>query len=165
MKKKTEELENNQPTPVDSALETAHKAFDILDEKKGRNLRVLRVADKTVLAEYFVLCTAISQTQISPLANELDFKMAEKGCLSLHLDGKESGEWTVVDFGDVMVHIFAANSREFYALDKLYGDCEEVHFESIDERAEKEKEKAEKKPRKSPAISKNTTTRKTKKEV
>lgn len=118
--------------------ELAHAVFDVLDAKKAHHIRVLKVLEHTVLTDYFVLCTGNSGTQVKALADEVEYKLGLRGIVPQHFEGRDSNGWIVVDYGSVLVHIFSRENRDFYQLDKLYGDAEELHFVGIDERAQQE---------------------------
>lgn len=134
MKEALPSLENAEP------VELAHAIFDVLDAKKAQKLRVLRVEDQTVITEYFVLCTGNSSTQVKSLGGEVEYKIGLRGVAPLHFEGRDNNSWVILDYGPVIVHVFSREARDFYNLDKLYGDAEEIYFESIDEKAAKENE-------------------------
>lgn len=104
--------------------ELAEALRDILDMKKGRDIKVLHVGDKTPIADYFVLCTGNSTTQIKGLAEEVEFKTSLRGLPPQGVEGRGNGSWVLLDYGSVIVHIFSQQAREFYNLDKLYGSTE-----------------------------------------
>ncbi len=95
----------------------------VLDEKKGHELKTLFVEDKTVLADYFVLCTGNSNTQVKALADEVEYKIGLRGVKPLHIEGRDNGSWVLIDFGSVIVHVFDRAARDFYNLDKLWSDA------------------------------------------
>lgn len=115
------------------ALETAKELYRILDEKQAHELKILHVAEKTVLCEYFVICTGNSSTQVRALAGELEHRAALRGLKPYNIEGRDNRSWIVADFSHVIVHIFSRESREFYKLDKLYGDAGVVEMPSSDE--------------------------------
>ena len=139
-----EEMMQNTMPPLTGAApeELAHAIFDVLDAKKGQKIKVLHVHDQTVITDYFVICTGNSSTQVKSLGGELEYKMGLRGVDPLHYEGRDSDGWIVVDYGYVMVHIFSRELRDFYQLEKLYGDAEEVHFIGIDEKAAQSQEEA-----------------------
>ena len=106
--------------------ELAHAIFDVLDAKKAQNIKVLRVNDQTVITDYFVICSGNSNTQVKSLAAEIEYKMGLCNLDPLHIDGYSAGEWVVLDFGAVMAHVFTPAAREYYKLEKLWADAEEV---------------------------------------
>ena len=99
--------------------------------KKGRDIKLLHVADKTIIADYFVICGGTSNTNIKALAGEAEFKMGLCGVEVRHMDGYSEGEWIVVDFGSVIVHIMNRDSRDFYKLEKLWNEAEEIDISDI----------------------------------
>ena len=110
-------LDSNDPKALAEAI-----AF-VLDEKKGREIKTLYVENKTILADYFVLCTGNSNTQVKALADEVDFKISQRGLSPIHFEGRDNGSWVLIDYGSVIVHIFGREARDFYNLDKLWSDA------------------------------------------
>ena len=106
----------------------ADKIVNILDVKKGGDIKLLEVHSRTVIADYFVICTANSTTQVKSLADELEYQMTLCNTPPAHTDGMGRGEWSVLDFSSVIVHIFIKSAREFYKLDKLWGDTTELEI-------------------------------------
>ena len=104
-------------------LELAKAIGEVLDNKKGHEVRVLHVEEKTSVADYFVLCTGNSGTQVKALAGEVDFKIEQRGVAADNVEGRGNNTWIVLDYGNVVVHIFSREAREFYNLDKLYDDA------------------------------------------
>lgn len=109
----------------------AHSIAEILNGHKIKDLTMLRVDDKTVLTDYFVICTCSSSTQVKALAAEVEYKMSLCGAKMWNMDGYSEGNWAVIDFGCVMVHIFSRETRDFYKLDKLWADAEKIDLASI----------------------------------
>ena len=95
---------------------------DVLDSKKGHDIKVIKVDDKTVISEYFVLCTGNSSTQIKALAGEVEFRLGECGVDPYGVEGRDNNSWIILDYSHVIVHIFSREAREFYNLEKLYED-------------------------------------------
>lgn len=94
---------------------------DALDGKKAVDVQTLEVSGQTVLADYFVLATGTSSTHVTALADEVEYKVKEElGVIPSHIEGKTS--WILLDYGTVIVHIFTAEAREFYNLEKLWAD-------------------------------------------
>ena len=105
-----------------SSKETAEQIKQILDEKLAKHIEIIPVRDKTVVTDYFVIANATSTTHVKALADEVEYKLAEASLTPLHIDGKPGGEWYVLDYGAVIVHIFIGSAREFYKLDRLWQD-------------------------------------------
>lgn len=109
-----------------SSREIADFIVKVLDDKNAKDIKLLRVDDNTVITDYFVICTANSTTQIRSLSGELEFKLGERGLSPAHIDGDVSSGWLAMDFLHVIVHIFLGDQRDFYKLEKVWGDAEDI---------------------------------------
>ncbi|HEX3030410.1 MAG TPA: ribosome silencing factor [Clostridia bacterium] len=98
------------------------KIVEFLSEKKARDISVIDIKNVTIIADYFVICSGNSTTHIKAIADELEFKMAEAGCNFLHKEGYNSARWILLDYGNVVVHIFHEEERSFYNLERLWND-------------------------------------------
>ncbi len=115
-------------TPKETALLLA-KA---LDSRKGINIKVLETGHLTTLADYFVLCSATSSTQIRALSDACEKAMKEQaGEVPHHVEGHRGGTWVLLDFSAVVVHIFNEEAREFYDLERLWSDATPVDISDI----------------------------------
>jgi len=95
---------------------------EILESKKARDISVINIENVSVLADYFVICSGTSSIHIRTLADELEEKMNERGFMLRHKEGYESAKWILLDYGDVVVHIFREEERNFYNLERLWSD-------------------------------------------
>ena len=107
---------------AEDAKALAEAIAEVLDSKKARDIKVLYVEDKTVIAEYFVICTANSSTQVKALAGEVEYRIGLRGVDAYNVEGRDNGTWLLLDYSNVIVHIFGREAREFYNLDRLYED-------------------------------------------
>ena len=107
---------------AEDALSVANAIADVLDSKKGHDIKVLHVADKTVIADYFVICTGNSSTQVKALAGEVEYRLEQRGIKPYGVEGRDNNSWLIVDYSNVIVHVFSREARDFYKLDKLYCD-------------------------------------------
>jgi len=114
-----------------SSREIAEEMVRILDMRKARDIKLLKVDEQTIIAEYFVICSGTSSTHIKSLAGELEFKMSMSAQPPVGMDGYTEGKWIVLDFGSVMVHVFGNESREFYKLEKFWEDAEEIDISTL----------------------------------
>ena len=119
--------ENNMLTPKE-VMEEIVKA---LDSKKARNITVLKTDQVSVLADYFVICTAGSTTQIKTLSDETGKLLSELGEAPLRSEGYRSGGWVLLDFGCVVVHLFLQEMRQFYDLERLWSDAPTVDISGL----------------------------------
>ena len=101
-------------------------AVKALSDKKGRELKVLYTADQTTLAEYFVICSGTSNTQVRALAEAVEEALSRAGEEPHHIEGHRGGLWTLLDYSAVVIHVFTEEGREFYDLERLWSDAAAV---------------------------------------
>ena len=102
---------------------TACKA---LSEKRGRDIVMLYVRERTSLCDYFVIASARSTTQVKSLAEFCEAEAEKAGAKILRKEGLQDGRWAIIDFGDVILHIFNDETRLFYHLERLWGESEKI---------------------------------------
>ena len=123
------EIRTNPPVPDLSASEpltVAREAAKILINKKAAQLKLLSVSDTTVIADYYVIVTGRSSTQIKALSDDLVYEMGRRNFSCARVEGRDGGAWILCDFGAVIVHIFDRESREYYRLERLASPDAEV---------------------------------------
>jgi len=101
-------------------------AFTAMDSKKAYHMLALDVSERTSIAETFVICSVGSQRQAQAVADEVDETMGAAGARALSVEGYAQGTWILMDYGDFVLHIFQEDRREYYALERLWGDAPEV---------------------------------------
>lgn len=114
-----------------SPLEIATIAAKALDDRKAKDLKVLKTAEQTILADYFVICNGTTSTHIKALVDEVDRKLSEAGEPPIRREGLRSDIWVLMDFGSVIVHVFTDEARKFYDLERLWSDAEEIDLSSL----------------------------------
>ena len=114
-----------------SPAEIAGIAAKALEDKKAKDVKILKTSEQTVLADYFVICNGTSSTHIKALVNEVDKQVSEAGEAPLRREGLRSDIWVLMDFGSVIVHVFTEEARKFYNLERLWSDSEEVDPSSL----------------------------------
>lgn len=114
-----------------NSLEMTNEIVKILDNKKAVDIKALETGNITSVADYFVICTANSTTHIKTLSDEIQKAMEEKGENALHVEGYRAGGWVLVDYGCVVVHLFLKEIREFYSLERLWGDAPELDITKL----------------------------------
>ncbi len=114
-----------------SPLEMATIAARALDDRKAKDLKVLKTAEQTILADYFVICNGSTSTHIKALVDEVDRKLSEAGEPPIRREGLRSDIWVLMDFGSVIVHVFTDEARKFYDLERLWSDAEEIPLSSL----------------------------------
>lgn len=114
-----------------TAEQIAAIAAKALEDKKARDIKVLRTTEQTVLADYFVICNGTSSTHIKALVDEVDKQLSEAGEPPVRREGLRSDIWVLMDFGCVIVHVFMDEARKFYNLERLWSDAEVVDPSSL----------------------------------
>ena len=114
-----------------TSLEIVKATIKLLDAKKAGQIKALKIDNKTIIADYFVICSGNSSTQIKSLAEEVEYQLSKGGVPFVKLEGSDSIEWKVVDCHDVIIHIFSNEARDFYKLEKLWADAEEIDINDI----------------------------------
>ena len=109
-------------------LEIAVKA---LDSRKAKNITALKVEDLTILANYFIIASATSTTQVKALADEVEYQLGEKGVKPKSIEGYQSQTWIVLDYYDIIVHVFLEATRDFYQLERLWADGTPVDISDL----------------------------------
>ena len=122
-----EEILNNEQVKKPSLigatpLELAEAIAEILDDTRAKDVKIVELKDKTDIAEYFVLANGTSSTHVKALAGEVEFKMEERDVKAAAVEGRDNNAWIVLDYSYVIVHVFSREAREFYDLDRLYGN-------------------------------------------
>ncbi len=111
---KIEDLSGAEPEKV------AKAAAEVLENKKGIDVKIIPVASKIDIVDYFVVCSGTSNTHIKALADEVEYQLCEAGLKLKAYEGRGNNSWILVDFGEIVVHIFSREAREFYNIEKLY---------------------------------------------
>lgn len=113
-----------------TSVEKAQIAAKALGDKKASDVKILEVAEMTSLSEYFVLGSVSSAVQARACAAEAEEKLDESGAQLLHREGRDAGNWILLDFGDIVVHIMMEETRHFYDLERLWADAKEIEIEA-----------------------------------
>ena len=114
-----------------SAKEVALEVTKALDAKKGMDIKLLRIDEVSSLADYFLICTGTSNTHVKTLCDYAEYTMEQLGEPMLGREGHRGNAWELLDFGSVVVHVFTDEARQFYALERLWADAEQVDLKDI----------------------------------
>ena len=114
-----------------SAKEVAYEVTKALDAKKGMDIKLLRIDEVSSLADYFLICTGTSNTHVKTLCDYAEYTMEQLGEKLLGREGHRGNSWELLDYGSVVVHVFTEEAREFYALERLWADAEEINISDI----------------------------------
>ncbi len=110
-------------------MELAREAAQAAEDKKGLDVLILDITQISTVADYFVLSTGNSSTQVKAIADHVEEKLTEAGIKPLRREGVREGRWILLDYGDVVVHVFQQEDRAYYNLERLWGDAQVVNYE------------------------------------
>ena len=114
-----------------SAKEVAIAVTKALDEKKGLNIKLLKIDKVSSLADYFLICTGTSNTHVKTLCDYAEYTLEQLGEPMLGREGHRGNTWELLDYGSLVVHVFTEEAREFYSLERLWADAEQVDLKDI----------------------------------
>ena len=114
-----------------TAKEVAYEVTKALDSKKGVDIKLLRINDVSSLADYFLICTGTSNTHVKTLCDYAEDTLERLGEPMLGREGHRGNSWELLDFGSIVVHVFTEEAREFYSLERLWADAEQVDISDI----------------------------------
>lgn len=109
-----------------NSLESAQLMAEAADEKKAFDILILDLRGLTYLADYFVICSGSNTTQVGAIADQIMQNLARHGVRTSHVEGQTGSAWLLMDYGDVVVHIFDEQTRIYYSLEKLWNDAPRV---------------------------------------
>ena len=120
------DMEMNEPIPEPLAeadpRTLADAIAEFLDNKRARDIKVIPMEGKTDICDFMVLATGNASTHVQALGGEVEYQMSRRLVEPLHVEGRDNNAWVVLDYSHVLVHIFTKDTREFYNLDRLYGE-------------------------------------------
>ncbi|WP_405354963.1 ribosome silencing factor, partial [Ruminococcus sp.] len=102
-----------------------------ISSKKGLNIKLIEIGDISSLADYMVIATGTSSTHVKAIADEVEYQLDEAGISVSHIEGYRSNSWILLDYVDVIVHIFSDEAREFYDLERLWQDGKEIDISDV----------------------------------
>ena len=114
-----------------SAKEVALTVTKALDEKKGMDIKLLKIDKVSSLADYFLICTGTSNTHVKTLCDYAEYSMDQLGEPMLGREGHRGNSWELLDYGSVVIHVFTEEARKFYDLERLWADAEVVDLRDI----------------------------------
>ena len=114
-----------------SAREVALEVTKALDEKKGMNIKLLKIDRVSSLADYFLICTGTSNTHVRTLCDYAEYTLDQLGEPMLSREGHRGNSWELLDYGTIVVHVFTEEARKFYDLERIWADAENVDLTDI----------------------------------
>ena len=114
-----------------TAKEVAYEVTKALDAKKGQDIKLLRIADVSSLADYFLICTGTSNTHVKTLCDYAEYTLEQLGEPMLGREGHRGNAWELLDYGTIVVHVFTDEARKFYDLERIWADAEQIDLTGI----------------------------------
>ena len=114
-----------------TTLQQAKETAKILSEKKGLDIKVIEISDVSVIADYMVIATGNSSTHVKALADEVETQRDDMGISVSHIEGYRSNSWILLDYIDIIVHVFSNEAREYYDLERLWEDGTDIDISDI----------------------------------
>lgn len=118
--------ENDTEAGKDRSAELARLAIAALEDKKAEDVRVIDIGDVSVLADYFIIASGNNRIQVQAMADEVEERLGRAGAIPKQIEGYQAGNWVLLDFGDVIIHIFDAQNRLFYDLERIWKDGTQI---------------------------------------
>ena len=109
-----------------NSLEAAQLCAEAADNKKGFDILILDLRSLTYITDYFVICSASNTSQVRAISDGVEETLAKAGVHPSHVEGEAEASWVLVDYGDIVVHIFDEQTRIYYSLEKLWGDAPRI---------------------------------------
>ena len=123
--------ENGKGEGKEHSAELARLAITSLEDKKAEDVRVIDIGGVSVLADYFIIASGNNRAQVQAMADEVEQRLGRAGAVPRQIEGYQAGNWVLMDFGDVIIHIFDAQNRLFYDLERIWKDGTQIEPEQL----------------------------------
>ena len=124
-------MEHTQDKDRERAAKMARIAIEAMEDKKAEDVRVLDISEVSVLADYFLIASGKNRNQIQAMKENVEEQMEKNGFFVKHVEGYDTAHWILMDYGDMILHIFDEESRMFYDLERIWRDGKPVERESL----------------------------------
>lgn len=116
---------------METSKEMVKIAYAALDDKKAEDIRIIDIAGVSVLADYFIICNGSNESQVRALVDNVEEELAKAGYELKQVEGHGLGSWVLMDFGDLIVHVFDRENRLFYDLERIWVDGKQVDIADL----------------------------------
>lgn len=116
-----------------SSKQMVKLAFEALEEKKGEDIQVIEIKDISIIADYFIIANGTNASQVDALVNSVSDQLGKNGVEPKRIEGVRSASWILMDYGDVVVHVFSKEDRLFYNLERIWRDGKTVSKEQLED--------------------------------
>jgi len=117
---------------MESSKEMVKLAYEALDEKKGEDIQIIEIKDITTIADYFIIANGSNSLQVDALVKSVTDKLAQHGYEPKRIEGIRSASWILLDYGDLVVHVFSKEDRLFYNLERIWRDGKTISKEQLE---------------------------------
>lgn len=114
-----------------TSKELAKLAYTALDDKKGEDIRIIDISRISVLADYFIIASGSNKNQVQAMADNVQEELYKAGTEVKQVEGYQSGNWILMDYGDIIIHVFSSEDRLFYDLEKIWRDGANISIEEL----------------------------------
>ena len=118
---------------MNQSKEMARIAYHALSDKKGEDIKVIDITGISVLADYFIIANGNSDSQVNALVDNVEEELHKAGYSLRQREGQASGSWVLLDFGDIIVHVFDKDNRLFYDMERIWKDGKDITVEELSE--------------------------------
>lgn len=116
---------------MDFSKQMVKLAYEALDEKKGEDIQIIEIKDISIIADYFIIANGTNSSQVDALVDSVSDKLGRNGFEPKRIEGVRSASWILMDYGDVVVHVFSKEDRLFYNLERIWRDGKSVSKEEL----------------------------------
>lgn len=113
---------------MNSSKDLCKMAINALEDKKAEDISIIDISEVSVLADYFLIASGTNRSQIQALCDNVEETLGRAGCPAKQIEGYDSANWILMDFGDIIVHIFDRENRLFYDLERIWRDGKKIDF-------------------------------------
>lgn len=113
------------------SIQAAKIAYTALDEKKGIDIVILDISEVSIISDYFVIASGSNSNQLKAMADEVEENLYKAGFKLNHIEGFQSQNWILLDFGDIIVHLFDKESRDFYNIERIWADAKKIDIDEL----------------------------------
>ena len=114
-----------------TSKEIAHAAIEALEDKKGEDIKVIDISEVSILADYFIIASGNNRNQVQALCDNVEEKLGRMGIIKKQIEGYDNGNWILVDYRDIVIHIFDKENRLFYDLERIWRDGKFIEKEEL----------------------------------
>ena len=118
---------------MDNSKKMVKLAYQALEEKKGEDITVIEIKDISIIADYFIIANGTNSSQVDALVNSVNQTLGKEGFEPKRIEGVRSASWILMDYGDVVVHVFSKEDRLFYNLERIWRDGKTVSREQLED--------------------------------